>query len=301
MPACSNRQVQNLVVGLLKRRYVICNFYFADSRGDVRFRFVEPCREGAIMLKSLWCGTIVALVGATILLTPATSQAQRYWGGMRGVRGGGYSGGYYSDGYYRDGGYYRAGWGWRSDNSVTSFYPDAETLATSFYPSMDGLANPNDAGFVIRVPDPNAEILFGDHKTLQRGFLRRYETERPLDPNSTYTFNVRARWTQNGQTMEQTRKIEARAGQNLMVDFTSPQREPVPNAPAKTQPNRLPNNNPANNPTGTQQPNTQQPNNPQPTSPNNQRPNNSPNNGTPRNQQGEPTNPPAQPPTGEPR
>jgi uncharacterized protein (TIGR03000 family) len=139
------------------------------------------------MLRTLWTIGIVALVGLTVLLTPASSEAQR----RRGGRGSQYV---------------------LSDNSQYSLYPNS---------AQNGLTNPNDAGFIVRVPDPNAEIYFQDYKTQQQGFVREYETDRPLDPNQTYTFQVRARWMQNGQPVEQTRQVPARAGQNVTIDFAN--------------------------------------------------------------------------------
>ena len=102
------------------------------------------------------------------------------------------------------------------------------------------LGNPNDAGFIVRVPDPNAEIWFQDYKTQQGGMVRHFESE-SLDPNHTYQFQVRARWTQNGQQFDQTRTVNARAGQNLTVDFTnSPnqQNQPIQNQQIPTSPQR---------------------------------------------------------------
>ena len=59
-------------------------------------------------------------------------------------------------------------------------------------------------GFTVRVPDPNAEVWFQNYRTQQNGTVRQFQSQ-ALDPNSTYTFQVRARWMQNGQMMDQTR------------------------------------------------------------------------------------------------
>jgi uncharacterized protein (TIGR03000 family) len=122
-------------------------------------------REGTSMLKALWNTAIVALAGLTLLTIPGTSEAQR--------RGG------------REGRMY--------DDSQSRIYTG---------PVQGSLMNPNDAGFILRLPDPNAEVWFQDHKTEQRGLVRGYESDRPLDPNKTYTFQIRARWMQNGQQMD---------------------------------------------------------------------------------------------------
>ena len=97
------------------------------------------------------------------------------------------------------------------------------------------LMNPNDAGFTVRLPDANAEVWFQDYKTQQRGLVRQYETD-ALDPNQVYTFVIRARWMRNGQPMDQTRQVQGRAGQNLIVDFTTPPREQASSNPRVTNP-----------------------------------------------------------------
>jgi uncharacterized protein (TIGR03000 family) len=89
------------------------------------------------------------------------------------------------------------------------------------------MISPNVAGFTVRVPDPNAEVWFQNYRTQQVGAVRQFQSE-SLDPSSNYTFQVRARWMQNGQMMDQTRQVSARAGQSYLVDFTS---EAVPAAP----------------------------------------------------------------------
>jgi uncharacterized protein (TIGR03000 family) len=140
------------------------------------------------------------------------------------------------------------------------------------------LMNPNDAGFIVRLPDPNAEVWFQDYKTQQRGSMRQYETA-ALDPNRTYTFVIRARWMRNGQQMEQTRQVQGRAGQNITVDFTTQSREQTPTNPRTDNPgNTQQPSNALPNPTQGNQPATPAPTPKIPTEP--------------RNQQGSPLNPP---------
>jgi uncharacterized protein (TIGR03000 family) len=195
-------------------------------------------------------------VGA-VLLAPATSEAQ--WRGG-GYRGGGYggNGGYYGGG-YNNGGYYGGGYrggigisigrpgyyggygypyasGYRYPSYSNGYYNSAPDVTyaqpysttvpqTSYYPSF---TNPSTAGFTVRLPDPNAEVWFQNYKTQQTGTVRQFQSE-SLDPTSSYMFQVRARWMQNGQMMDQTRQVPARAGQSYSVDFSS---EAVPASPA---------------------------------------------------------------------
>ena len=78
--------------------------------------------------------------------------------------------------------------------------------------------NPNDATFTVRLPDPNAEVWFQDYKTRERGSVREFESA-ALQAGKTYHFQIRARWNQNGQPVEQTRDVPAQAGQHMTVDF----------------------------------------------------------------------------------
>jgi uncharacterized protein (TIGR03000 family) len=152
--------------------------------------------------------------------------------------------------------------------------------------------NPNDAGFIVRVPDSNAEVWFQDYKTQQRGTVRQYESDN-LDPNQTYTFKIRARWMQNGQQIDQTRQVQGRAGQNVMVDFTAQPRKQIPTNPR------------SNNPGTTRQPTNVLPNQQLSPTPGNEPPMPAPAQQiptAPRKQQGSPSNLPSQQsPTSEPR
>jgi uncharacterized protein (TIGR03000 family) len=166
----------------------------------------------------------------------APYRGQGYYGGYYGLGLGlGYFGSYLP-GYSYGGLPYATDFGYSGDPRY-SFYPDATSQYN--YPAnvTSQLKNPNDAGFIVRVPDPNAEVWFENYQTQQRGIVRQYESE-PLAANYTYTFTVRARWNQNGQSMDQTRQINAQAGQNLVVDFSTPVQEHVPTAPQKQQPLR---------------------------------------------------------------
>jgi uncharacterized protein (TIGR03000 family) len=221
------------------------------------------------MLKnSLWRTTIAALVGAGLLLTPGISEAQRGGGGGGGggrssggswSRGGGgygnygrggwnqgygfgaYSGfglgiypGYYGAGAYGYAGnglgYYDAPYG-VPQSSYQSFYPPDTGNNPGYAPAP--ASNPSAASFVVRVPDPNAEIWFDNHQTQQRGTVREYESA-ALDPNGTYTFHLRARWMQNGRAVDQTRDVQARAGQQVTVNFSASLPENLPAAALPT-------------------------------------------------------------------
>jgi uncharacterized protein (TIGR03000 family) len=85
-------------------------------------------------------------------------------------------------------------------------------------------SNPSNASFVIRVPDPNADVWFQNYETHQKGLVRQYESG-TLNPDQTYTFHLKARWIQNGRPVEAQHDVRARAGQRVTIVFTPP---PVP-------------------------------------------------------------------------
>jgi uncharacterized protein (TIGR03000 family) len=71
----------------------------------------------------------------------------------------------------------------------------------------------------VRVPDPNAEVLFGGQKTQQTGTTRAFVSPQ-LSGDGQYTYRITARWQENGQTVERARNVNVRPGQYVDVDFT---------------------------------------------------------------------------------
>jgi uncharacterized protein (TIGR03000 family) len=72
----------------------------------------------------------------------------------------------------------------------------------------------------VRVP-ANAEIWFEGVKTSQTGDFRVFESPE-LKPGVDYNYEVRARWVENGQTVEKTRNLTVRAGDQIAVNFMPP-------------------------------------------------------------------------------
>jgi uncharacterized protein (TIGR03000 family) len=66
----------------------------------------------------------------------------------------------------------------------------------------------------------DATVWIDGAPTTQTGTDREFQTP-PLEPGRVFTYQVRARWTQNGQMMDQTRTAEVRAGGMTMLVFTS--------------------------------------------------------------------------------
>jgi hypothetical protein len=126
-------------------------------------------------------------------------------------------------------------------------YPSVEVVSnppyvpySSYYYSPhrlrpDGLCPKQFRRFVHRRgPDGLVNRGFCYHRSPRsgerRGVVRRYPN-RPnwrmaavyvstLAPDQVFHYKVRARWNDNGKTVEQTRTIDVRAGQTTTVDFT---------------------------------------------------------------------------------
>ena len=88
------------------------------------------------------------------------------------------------------------------------------------------------AHVAVRAP-ADAEVWFGAGKTRQTGAVREFVSP-PLVPGQEYTYEVRARWTEGGREVVQTRRIDVSAGSRKVMDFTRPAPEVVdPPEPAK--------------------------------------------------------------------
>jgi uncharacterized protein (TIGR03000 family) len=69
----------------------------------------------------------------------------------------------------------------------------------------------------LRVP-ANAEVSFDGNKTSQSGGFRSFVTP-ALERGTEYSYEIRARWMNDGKPVEQTRKVNFRAGDRLTLDF----------------------------------------------------------------------------------
>jgi uncharacterized protein (TIGR03000 family) len=76
----------------------------------------------------------------------------------------------------------------------------------------------------VRLPIANAEIWFDGVRMGQSGAERQFFTP-PLRSGTKYTYEVRARWQENGQLRQRIRNIFLRAGDVLEVDFTTDTKE----------------------------------------------------------------------------
>jgi uncharacterized protein (TIGR03000 family) len=79
--------------------------------------------------------------------------------------------------------------------------------------------DPNIATMIVRVP-ANADIWFQGAKTGQRGAQRTFVSP-PLEPGQGFTYEVKARWKEDGKDVEQTRQVHVKAGENVDVNFAA--------------------------------------------------------------------------------
>jgi uncharacterized protein (TIGR03000 family) len=168
-------------------------------------------------------------------------------GAYSGCYGGGYYGGggsgCYGGGYHGSGGHHgccgHGGVGYGAGYHGSTFYgagyhPAAPYFASgAITPTSNGYQsfymnpNTNTASVRVLLPNESAEIWFDDNLTKQTGMERTFLTP-ALSPDSQYVYTVKARWNDNGQTINRQQRIELRAGQPVTVDFRNDSRENLP-------------------------------------------------------------------------
>jgi uncharacterized protein (TIGR03000 family) len=156
-----------------------------------------------------------------------------------------YSASYYGGGSYRE--YYAFGRGYGVANYPDSLvgpgyppdYRGPQGLAARFSrsapvvkqeppPIMQG---GKVANILVEVP-ADAEVWIEDHKTQQAGASREFISP-PLERNMVYEYRVRARWTEQGQQVEQTQRISVQAGERPTVSFPTGGKKEVVSVPGR--------------------------------------------------------------------
>jgi len=135
----------------------------------------------------------------------------------------GYSPYNYSNSYYYSPGYsyYTPGTtyytpGYSNYTPGYSYYSWPRYYAPETESRNSAYSEPNSATVTILVSNPDAEIWFDDTRTTQRGMERTYQTAR-LQNAGTYL--IKARWNENGRTVERERQVNVQPGQSVTVDF----------------------------------------------------------------------------------
>ena len=171
---------------------------------------------------------ILALTIATVVASAGDAFAQRRGRGYRNswVYDGDGGGRYYNGGYYgRGSGYYGAGYNSVPYTYEPSYYetsPIVQGPATevrqSFYNEPSASQSQRIATMVVLLPRADAKVWFDGSATSQQGMERSFYSP-PLDPGSTYTYTIRARWMENGQPIERERRVNAQPGRSVTVSF----------------------------------------------------------------------------------
>jgi len=113
-------------------------------------------------------------------------------------------------------------------NPAYAYYPmpanpalpaSGQTISSvSLYPPAASANEGTSAVIHIAVP-AQAEIWFDDWKTTQSGTNRQFVSP-PLTSGRDYSYDVMARWTEQGKAVTQNRRITVRAGQVANVSFS---------------------------------------------------------------------------------
>jgi uncharacterized protein (TIGR03000 family) len=204
--------------------------------------------------KAISFGGMLLLAGALVLVTPGSGRAQHHGGG----RGGGFHGGsahvggihsgnfhsssfhgYYNHGYYNHGYHRFNGLGYYPYYYPKYGYyrPYSYSTPYSYYPSFDlGYDSAPDSGYqsaavsrdialaqadttanvTVRLP-ANSQLWFDSSITNSTGPVREFQSP-SLDPGR-YTYEVRARWTENGRDITQTQTVTVSPGAHVTADF----------------------------------------------------------------------------------
>jgi uncharacterized protein (TIGR03000 family) len=173
----------------------------------------------------------------------------------------GYSGyypfyGYYPD-YYRKGGYLGSGSSYDSSDSSSlrktrpdpypydnpalqpdlrdsgSYGPLGPDYAYRGFTRDNAVVRPDaTAHITVSVPQ-NSEVWFDGFETSTSGTVRTYQSP-PLAPGNRYTYEIRARWNENGREMIQMQRVEVTAGSRVSVNFPVPAKSSAQPSTAKT-------------------------------------------------------------------
>jgi uncharacterized protein (TIGR03000 family) len=141
---------------------------------------------------------------------------------------------YYASTYYPDFGYgpYYSAY-YYGGGAMPEWYYDTTVRLPAEMPQVDGAGVPADlsAHLNVRVP-ADAEFWVDGTQTKQSGSLRQFVSP-PLEAGQDYSYELKARWVENGREVVQTRRIPVFSGLWRTIDFTQPEAESI--APPKRQ------------------------------------------------------------------
>ena len=190
---------------------------------------------------------ILTLAAVTVMASASDVFAQNrggrggYGGGYGGGRGGVsigigsgyYGGGYYGNGYYGNGYYGNSYYGNSYNNRgyystpgyyyTDPIYPSTE-IRQSFY--AEPAVTQQYGTVMVTLASPTAQVWFDNAPTAQQGTERSFYT--PALAPGTYSYTVKARWTENGQPVERVRTVNVQPGERAVVDFRANPGEALP-------------------------------------------------------------------------
>jgi uncharacterized protein (TIGR03000 family) len=110
----------------------------------------------------------------------------------------------------------------QSYSTDSPFVTAPATSTQAYYPPVTATNQPDRiAHITVQVP-ADARVWFDDTATTSMGATRQF-TSPPLTPGQRYSYEIRARWNENGKEVTQTQKVEVTAGAQVQVAFpTSP-------------------------------------------------------------------------------
>jgi uncharacterized protein (TIGR03000 family) len=110
--------------------------------------------------------------------------------------------------------------GWRrtayyQPYAVAYAYPSTATAYSAFYPA-EMPTNANAATIIMHVPS-TARVWIEGGATTQTGPDRLFVSP-GLTPGQDYVYHIRVQWEENGSTMERTREVAVRAGNQVELN-----------------------------------------------------------------------------------
>jgi uncharacterized protein (TIGR03000 family) len=139
-----------------------------------------------------------------------------YWGGLDdwpGYYGGGFYGSYFNNPLYDSS--YPYDYGYSPYGGAAAYGPTTDY--TGIGTNLPAVAN-NTAQIEVFVPEPNAQLWFNGQLTTTTGMTRDFTTP-ALQPGTTYSYNIRATWSQGGQAVSEQCVVPVTAGARVVVDF----------------------------------------------------------------------------------
>ena len=116
------------------------------------------------------------------------------------------------------------------------YLPDTGVGTSPLLPGTADMPKPRPAtaSLEVMVPSADTELYFNGIKTQQTGLKRSFTTPE-LEPGKAYSYEVRARWMENGKEMEQTRTVVVQAGNQSIVAIFPGGKEGLPPPSEKDQ------------------------------------------------------------------